>query len=263
MPSCIRKHLPTIVTRHYVAVLVLLTGALLTFRFHGPIGAVLATATSSITRTPAVVFITPYEEKSLFPGELSDIDININTKAPVNAIGATIEYPSDLVEIVGISKKKSFLDLWTEETAIREDIGEVHFSGGTTRPGGMIGTGTVLTLSIKTKKPGDAKIAFKEAQILAHDGKGTPLEHSSHSYTYTIKPKPTELAVVTPSEALDIAQPKAPSADFDDNGKINLIDVSIITVHLVGPYNTRFDLDMNGSVGLSDLSILFSKMRKE
>jgi hypothetical protein len=236
--------------------------AILTASFHGPLAALLAAATSSISHSDSVVYFTPYDDRPLTPGDSGDIDINVNTRVPINAIGATIKFPTDTLEVVGISKKKSFLDLWTEETVINEKTGEIHFSGGTTASGGMSGLGTVLTLSVKAKKPGDAKIYFESAQVLKSDGNGSEADNEERSYTYHIATGSTEVASASGDVSISavLPSPQTPSADLNSDGKIDIVDVSILLMKMLSPYDPRYDLDMNGSVSLSDLSVLFSKM---
>lgn len=253
---------------HSVLILLLISGIGLTFTFQGPLGSLLASATSSLTRSPAVMYFTPYSSSSLPAGDTTDIDININAKVPINAIGATIKYPAESLEIVGVNKEKSFFDLWTEDTVIKEGSGEVHFSGGTTMMGGLMGTGTVLTLSVRAKKDslgGAAKLTVSDLQVYAGDGKGTTLDSDAHPFTYTIVQKTPAVvpvasrgAVPAPTPRPDV--PRAPSADFDGSGSVTIVDMSILTVHIVMAYDPRYDLDMNGVIGLSDLSILFSRM---
>jgi len=259
------KMVPHVMLGHGVLILLLICGIGLTFTFQGPLGSLLAAATSSLTRSPAVMYFTPYGSSSLPTGDTTDIDININAKVPINAIGATIKYPAEVLEIVGVNKEKSFFDLWTEDTVIKEDSGEVHFSGGTTMLGGLTGTGTVLTLSVRAKKDsrgGDAKITVENLQVLASDGQGTTLDSSARSFSYTILQKTPETAPeasgAAPAPRPDI--PRAPNADFDGNGSVTIVDMSILTVHMVMAYDPRYDLDTNGTIGLSDLSILFSRM---
>lgn len=239
-----------------------LLAAVLTLTFNRPLAGLLASATSSLADHPATVFFTPYAEQKFMVGDTFDVDVNVNARTPINALGATIVFPPETIEILGISKKRSFFDLWTEETVIKEAAGQIHFSGGTTHPGGMIGTGTVITLSIRAKQPGEAQLTVSELQVLAHDGRGTQLDANARTFTYDIEEAPAGAASASPqgSTWAPAAGPAAPSADFDGNGRITLVDVSILTVRLLLPYDTRYDLDTNGSVGLSDLSILFSQM---
>lgn len=256
-----KKHLPH-VAGHGVLLASILAVGLLTLTFNGKFSGLLAAATSSLSASSATLFFTPYDDTALSVGGIADIDVNINARVPINAIGATIQYPEDTLEVVGFSKKRSFLDLWTEETVIKEDLGEIHFSGGTTAAGGLVGTGTVITISVKAKKPGDATLAFKELQVLARDGKGTELDTYTRVFEYTIGEPPQSAGSSAAADtAVSTPVPQTPSADLDGNGRVTLVDISILTVRMVMPYDPRYDLDSNGFVGLSDLSILFAHMR--
>lgn len=270
MRRFLRKHLGDIAASHTIlasVALIALVATVLTVSRTDLI-ALIANATSSLTGSPATLYFMPYgDSNDLYVGETSSIDINLNANVPINAIGTTIGFPTDSLEVIGISKKKSVLDLWTEETAINEDSGEVHFSGGSVRPGGLVGTGTALTLTVRAKKAGDATLAFKEAQVFPDDGKGKPLSSELRSFTYHIVQKSSPAPASTPQEIAppinteEVQMPR--SADLDGNGSVNLIDVSILAIHLFGSYDARYDLNLNGAVDLPDLSILFSKMRGE
>ena len=222
----------------------------------------------ALTTAPAVLYFTPYGDKTLQVGEVTQVDININAHIAVNALGITIKFPQDILEVVGFSKEKSFLDLWTEDTAIKEDTGEVHFSGGTTQKGGLIGTSTTLTLSIRAKKPGMAILSFEDPQVYASDGNGTLLPSRSRSVTFTISepvaiPLDNTISAVSAGGGTTMSPQKAlvpPSSDLNGDGKVDLIDMSIMVIHIIGSYDSRYDLNLDGTVGISDLSILISQM---
>ena len=125
----------------------------------------LASSISSFGGATTTVFFMPYGEESLSPGGITSIDVNINTKVPINALGATISFPKESFDIVGISKEKSFFNLWTEDTTIAEGLGEIRFSGGTTKRGGVMGTGTVFTITVRAKGSGSAELQFKNTRI--------------------------------------------------------------------------------------------------
>lgn len=268
------KHLGKLATGQGLLILVVLCAGIVTLSFKGQnILALLASATSSLSTAPAVLYFTPYDGKTLQVGEMTNVDININANVPINAVGITVKFPPDLIEIIGVSKAKSFLDLWTEDTSIDEDTGEVHFSGGTTMKGGLTGSSTALTLTIEPKQAGEAALSFETAQVFASDGTGTSLTTKTRSITFEIPAAQSSTstsvvasntsvsgtggtgAIVTPA-----SKPTPPSADLNGDGKVDLVDVSIMLLHMFGPYDPRYDLNMDGSVNISDLSILFSKM---
>ncbi len=222
----------------------------------------LASSISSFGSATTTVFFMPYGDENLSLGDTVSIDVNINTKVPINALGATIAFPKGALEIVSISKEKSFFDLWTEDTTIAEDTGEIRFSGGTTKQGGIMGTGTVLTLTVKAKTPGQAQLLFKNVQVYPYSDSGKALETKMRPITYTINEAKPSVAASGGAPAASPPGPGAvpPNPDLNGDGKINLIDLSILTFEMLRPYNPRYDLNMNGSVGLDDLSILLSKM---
>ncbi len=259
----LRRHIRARLTRLNVALLLSVTlgvASLVAIHPNAILG-LLASSLSSIGGTTTTVFFTPYGDETIPPGTTTTIDININTRVPINALGATISFSKDTLEIVGISKERSFFDLWTEDTSIDEDSGEIHFSGGTTKQGGLMGTGTMLTLTVRTKTPGSALLQFKNVQVFPSNDTGKPIDTDTRTITYTIK-TPDTLVVAGGGSSGAPSAPTAtpPNLDLNGDGKINLVDLSILIFKMLGPYDPRYDFNMNGSVGLDDLSIMLSKM---
>ncbi len=218
--------------------------------------ALLAASSVTFNSGTTTLFFTPQGDEKILVGATTDVDVNVNTKTAINALGATIKFPEDILEIVAISKKKTFFDLWTEDTIISEEQGEIRFSGGTVKQGGLLGTGTVLTLTVRALRPGTAEIFFKDAEIYGHDGSGLVLDRNMRTLTYTVTPLDSITGVVNPTKETSFT----PNADFNGDGRVSLVDVSILAYKLVGSYDPRFDLDTDGKLGLSDLSIIFAKL---
>lgn len=223
---------------------------------HGAIVVAILTTTMAAMGTRATLYFVPASESALTVGDTVEIDVNINAAVPINALGTTIDYPEDMIEIIGISKARSFLDLWTEETAIKEDDGILRFSGGTLRKGGLAGIGTALTLTVRAKAPGDATFTFEDAEVHAHNATGDVVPTELRSLSYTI----TEIG--SSGEIGTAAASTAPNADFDGKGGITLVDMSILTMRIFSDYDARYDLNRDGSLNLSDLSIFFTEMQK-
>lgn len=213
-----------------------------------------STTTSFLSGDAVALYFSP-EADTHAVGEISAIDVRVSAPKPINTVGATIGFDPDTVEIVGVSKVTSFFDLWAEETSIKEQVGEIRFSGGTVQRGGFIGSGTMITLLIRPKKEGTTELSIKDAQIFAHDGKGSVLESDKRSLLLVVEPaqgansSPQEMAPLNP--------------DFNSDGSINLADISILAIQLIAPYNARYDLDRDGNVDLKDVSILFARMKTE
>ncbi len=192
------------------------------------------------------IYLEPWGENNIVVDQTVQVDVNVNADLPINAAGATIDFPQDKMELIAISKERSFFDLWTDQTVISEETGEIHFGGGTYVKGGHIGPGTILTLTFKAKDPGEANLVFKNAQVLASDGKGTDVLNRIVNLTYSIREETQE------------KQP--PSADLNDDGKINMTDFSIMTVAMFKKYDSAYDLNMDGKVDISDLSNILSQI---
>lgn len=228
---------------------------------------ILASSVTSLNGATTTIFFRSYGTTVLKPEGTTSVDVNIHTKIPINALGATISFPREAIEIVGISKEKSFFDLWTEDTKISENDGEIRFSGGTTKIGGVTGTGTVLTILVRAKVPGKAQLKFEEVQVYPSDGSGMEVSTLTKPISYTIEDASSSAgspAPVSPSGGGSIISgvqsTPLPSADLNEDGKINLVDLSILTIKMLSGYDSRYDFNLNGSVGLDDLSILMSKI---
>lgn len=224
------------------------------------LASLVASTTSSLYTAPATLYVIPQGETTLTVGDTSVVDINLNTKSPANVIGTTLTFPAEFIDIITVSKEKSLIDLWTEDTTIREEAGELRFSGGTTRPGGHIATGTLLTITFKARKSGEATISFKDTQVFSHDGKGEVLEHDTRALTYSIveRAAPATTSAVTSGTSGAALIPKT---DLNGDERVTLVDLSIFTIKMLGAYSPRYDFNTDGALGLSDLSILFTQMR--
>lgn len=228
--------------------------------FDGNVHDLVAAATSTVSSPPALAFLIPYAgTDALTVGDTAMIDVDIDTRVPINSLGASITYPKDSLEVLGFSKERSFLDLWTEDTTLKEESGELDFSGGTTRPGGITGTSTALTITVRAKKAGAATISFGNVQLFAADGKGTAVETGTRSLTFHIADVATTSGSGGGSSA-PVPAPTPPNPDLNGDGKVTVLDVSKLMVQMVLPYNPRYDLNLDGKVGLSDLSVLFSQL---
>ena len=230
------------------------------FSYRAAIISLVASSASSTISKETVIFFVPHSDETLVVGETAEIDIRINASTPINAVGATVHFPQETLEVIGVSKEDSFLDLWTEETTIKETAGEVRFSGGTLTTGGVTDIATVLTLTVRAKKAGRAELVFTNAEIFAHDGTGKPVDRKTRTFVYTVLT--SDISTAEAKATLPTESPAAPHADFNDDGVTSLADISILAVQLLAPYNARYDLDQNGVLNLRDFSIIFAKARQ-
>lgn len=235
------------------AIFALVACALLVISTNSQVASLLASSASSLNGKPAVIFLAPHDEGTLFVGGTAKLDVRVNTRLPINAAGITVHFPKDTVEILGVSKESSVLDLWTEDTKISEEIGEIHFSGGSIARGGLLGINTLLTITVRAKQNGTAEFYFTDTNLLAHDGRGRELEHDTRTHTFIIEDAAELGGGVS-------APPTASNPDLNSDGAISLADMSILAIQLFAPYNARYDLNKDGVVNLGDISDLFSEM---
>lgn len=238
MKPFVRRHKRKILFTHSVIIMTLFASSAITF-----------------DGGKATLSLVPRGDAELAIGDTSQVDVVLHSATPVNALSATITYPQNLLDIVSISKEGSFIDLWTEDTVIHEDAGQVHFSGGTFKRGGVVGTSTAITLTVKAKAPGAAQLYFSDASVLASDGRGTVIDSVAQPLTYEI----SQPASAFGGESAPAPQPSA-DPDLNGDGKVNLVDVSILMIKMTQNYDARYDLNHDGWVNLPDLSVLFAHM---
>lgn len=89
----------------------------------------------------------------------------------INTTESVIEFPTDLLEVVSISKTPSIFSMWVEEPRINNNI--ISFNGGIPTPGYKGQNGQILTILFKAKEKGIASIFFKDGSVRENDGLGT------------------------------------------------------------------------------------------
>jgi hypothetical protein len=216
----------------------------------------IATVAQALSSPPVLVYLESTDGANTFAvGETKTISFDMDASVPVNSLGATINYPKDMLEVVALSKEHSFLNLWTEDTTIKEAAGEISFSGGSTRLGGVTGTSTIVTITVRAKHEGPATLSVGHVEVYAADGKGTMIDTGDRPLSLTVTP-----ATATNAGGSGESGVTSPSPDINGDGKVTLLDASIVMAAISAPYDARYDFNTNGRVGLDDLSILFSYM---
>jgi hypothetical protein len=91
----------------------------------------------------------------------------------LNAFTGTVDFPSDLLQVISVSKSGSIASLWMQDPSFSNANGTVTFGGLVLNPGFKGASGKVLSITFKTKAVGTANLRFSAGEILANDGKGT------------------------------------------------------------------------------------------
>lgn len=155
-----------------------------------------------ITLTPvqaATLFVDP-ENNDRRPGDIFPVTLMIeSTDRAVNSISATFDFPSNLMEVVSVSKKGSIIDLWTSGPSFSNRTGTVEFEGVVLDPGFKGVAGEILTVNFKANKEGAAVLKYLSPKVLINNGQDESVLEEALSSEFLIKD------VVASASSTDIA----------------------------------------------------------
>ncbi|MBI2041993.1 MAG: hypothetical protein HYT20_03180 [Candidatus Nealsonbacteria bacterium] len=120
----------------------------------------------------AILYALP-EKRAILPGESISVDIKVNTEdVSINAAQATVQFPSNILELVDFDNSVSAFNFWVQGPLISNEDGTFKFIGGT--PNGVSGqTLQVIKMTFKAVGQGTAQISINDAVVTANDGRGT------------------------------------------------------------------------------------------
>lgn len=104
----------------------------------------------------------------------------------MNAASGVINFSTEKLEVLSISKTNSIFSLWAKEPSFSNISGTINFEGIILSPGFTGSSGKILTINFKTKKAGDETISFSSGSILANDGNGTDITSNKRSAQFSI-----------------------------------------------------------------------------
>ncbi len=110
--------------------------------------------------------------KQVSEGSRVSVDIRIQSSTQsINAISGVLAFPSNLVNVLSISKDASIIDIWTREPKVTRN--GISFEGVVLNPGFKGASGLVFRVNFEAKNTGTVFLNFTEGAILANDGLGT------------------------------------------------------------------------------------------
>lgn len=123
-------------------------------------------------------------------GEIFPMKIEIaGIKVPINAVQADLGFEQSKVEVVDVSTKDSFANIFVQKE-ISNESGYTRLTGGLPNPGFFADHGLFGTVFFKGKSPGILKIEFlPSSMVLANDGRGTNVLKELASVSYLILPE--------------------------------------------------------------------------
>lgn len=217
-----------------------------------------------ITITPfeADIFISP-DAKTLSVGEEFLITVEVSATVPVNVFTGMIWFNNQTIEVLSINYNTSVADLWTQEPWFKNGDGSIGFAGGTTKPGGFIGSDTLMTVTFRAIGVGEGNIMIENARILEHNGRGTDATIALLEPTFFTVASSSEGRTIieknTPPIDIVILE-ETPGTDLTNDGKTTLADLSVFMLHL-STGNRMSDFTGDGFINTADLSILLQSIR--
>ena len=188
--------------------------------------------------------------------ETFTVEVLVEANTPVNVFQGDLAFGTEFLSVESIDYNNSVADLWTSEPWYSNGDGTINFAGGTTQPGGFTGSDTIVSVTFKTEKVGNARVNFEEVRILRHDGLGSDAAiPESVDALFTVQDDAAVIAEKSSNKAKFYVMPNTTPTDLNGDNKQSLADLSMFMGDLAGG-NPRSDFDANGKVNLSDLSIL-------
>ena len=122
-------------------------------------------------------------------GEIFPMNIEVdNIKNPINVIQADLKFDPKKIEVVNISTKNSFANIFVQKENNNTE-GYVRLTGGLANPGWSGAHGLFGTVYFRAKQSGLVTIVYLPTSlVLANDGQGTNLLKTLPSVSYLILP---------------------------------------------------------------------------
>ncbi len=117
------------------------------------------------------------------------VSVMVSTNQSMNGVDAVVQFPTEKLQVISISKQHSIFNLWVQEPSFDNlgPIGTVHMQAVKLNPGFVGSDGKILDIVFKVKEVGLAEITFANGSVLANDGKGTNIISSFGSAVYTLR----------------------------------------------------------------------------
>jgi hypothetical protein len=141
---------------------------------------------SGVGAAGASLFLSP-NSGSYKVGQTFSVAVYVSSaEQSMNAVSATVSFPADKLEAIGVSKSGSILTLWIQEPNVSNASGKVNIDGVILNPGFQGSSGKIVSINFKAKKEGSAIVNFSAGSVLANDGLGTEILKGMGKATFTI-----------------------------------------------------------------------------
>jgi len=140
---------------------------------------------------------------NLSVGGTATLWVAVNTESvAINNAEATIQYPTDLIEVLSVSRGSSIFSLWVEEPTFSNSTGIISFNAGIPTPGYTGSSGNIISITVRAKKAGQANFSYSGAAVRANDGLGTNVLTGQSGIVLSIVSKAPSSETLIPKEEL-------------------------------------------------------------
>ena len=212
------------------------------------VAALVASLASIVSHSQSYVSLTT-DVQSVAREQEFFIDVDVSVHIPINAEDLQISYPEDTVAIDGIDTGQSVITLWTEEPHAKDGI--IYLRGGTFRKG-FVGEHEIARIRARALESGEARLLIRSPELVAGDGKGTPVAVSSDTGSNSVR-----IMVGGDTGTITGEATIAVITDANGDGKVNIADITLF-MSAWFTQSQLYDFNNDGRMTFKDFSILLA-----
>lgn len=147
------------------------------------------------------IYISP-SSSSYAHGTTFSVRVLVNTDgSSINAVSGRLSFPTNILNVVSISKDSSIVNLWVKEPSFSNENGVVSFEGITLGGGYSGSDGRAIIVNFKAIGGGKADVKFDSASLLSNDGMGTNILEETKPASFVIgeSQQPKHESIILPS----------------------------------------------------------------
>ncbi|MBI2099627.1 hypothetical protein HYT45_04470 [Candidatus Uhrbacteria bacterium] len=187
-------------------------------------GALLLPVFGASAQGTATLFFSP-SSGNFSVGQRFSVGVFVQSREQsMNAFETTVRFPTDKLEVTGLSKTGIITSLFVQEPSYSNAAGTVTLVGVVLNPGYTGSSGKLITVNFRAKAVGGAQLTMTGSSVLANDGQGTNILSGvgSANFAITAAPPVKEEPTTPPAapEAGEVpAAPKVTSTTHPDSSK--------------------------------------------
>jgi hypothetical protein len=185
-------------------------------------------------------------QQSVAAGDRFTVDVYVNAHQSVNAIDIGIDFPENLVDVIGIDTGQSVISLWAQDPYVAGNT--VILQGGTFRRG-FIGEHLVAQINFQAKEAGRLEFGISQTTLLAGDGSGDVVPD--------VTAAPRLVVAVTDDGTLRGDIEITLVTDIDGDGNVTLRDINAF-MNAWRTQDWQYDFNSDNRMNFTDFAIILA-----